>query len=74
MSRITSTACDFCGKKKEQTNHWWVLAIVIDNGGRRSLVISDNCGVVHDGQSDACGEKCVSIGVSRFLDHGDLAG
>jgi hypothetical protein len=69
MSERTMTVCDFCGVAKKDSNHWWTLALF-----RKQLYIAHFGDVEHTNadHKDACGENCIQIGVSRFLDHDDL--
>ena len=74
MSQFTSTRCDFCGTVKKESNHWWLLwtseadpgQLVIGIGGQRDALLASEM------FADACGEKCVQVGVQRFLAKGKL--
>ena len=65
MSSETITRCDFCGKVKGETNHWWTLWL---QEGR--LVVSTYTEIGHS--KDACGMQCVTQAVARFLNHRSL--
>ena len=76
--RETSVKCDFCGKQKGATNHWWIVQILDvgfshQSGGVFQLTSEKNRTSLADSDwKDACGEKCVSTAVSRYLATGTL--
>ena len=69
MAIVQNTICDFCGKIKGETNHWWtVLLRPAVLSGKPEIAIFERTG----GGKDACGHQCVTQAVARFLDHGSL--
>jgi len=76
VTSVISTLCDFCGTAKGSTNRWWVLVVHEHKGSLEILhpevLHPDDRPAVGD-QSDACGEKCVLVGVQRFMKSGDIS-
>jgi hypothetical protein len=60
----TSAICDFCGKVKGETNHWWCVSLI--RNGEDLRIIKHWYGHDH-GVKDACSESCVTKAVSRFM-------
>lgn len=74
MARVTIFKCDFCGAEKKETNHWWDVFIEegAPSAGASHLEVHPFDPEAEDQHKIACGEKCVCIGVSRFLSLGRL--
>lgn len=66
MSTQNIVRCDFCGKQKQEVNHWFRVTVQL-----RTFMVN----AAEDGLAglDACGQECVVKALSRFLDHGDLS-
>jgi len=77
----TQTICDVCGAVKKETNHWWnvevISADIVEScfGGKTIVTLAIRAydrEVARGDAKDACGEKCVTVLVSRFMATGSL--
>lgn len=73
MAKTTVYSCDVCGAQKKATNHWWDAYVEGTSLGP-SLHIAPFDATVEDDHQTACGERCVHVLVSRFLETGDIEG
>ena len=68
MSEIKTVKCDFCGAIKGKTNHWWIIWVSSEGAGALVIEKANEQRIrVKLDPSDACSEKCVTVGVSRYL-------
>jgi hypothetical protein len=68
MRVATPYRCDYCGKRKENTNHWWLVFPV---EGDLGLVLqihpwSDELAAQRE-QGHVCSQACVVTALSKFM-------
>jgi len=68
--------CDGCGAVKQQTNHWWIIESLVAGREENAKSYLQIRPWEQDWQNndakDVCGERCVSIFVSRWVATGYL--
>jgi hypothetical protein len=74
-----SFTCDICGRKKGESNHWWMISLgevpCFEEGqpNQRFTLMpwnpadSQNTGFYH-----VCGEGCAMQAMERFMTHGTI--
>ena len=63
MSRPVQIVCDGCGKVKQQSNHWWIVAVE----PQALLVASDDLRPQIQAQFDFCGTECALKFISEHM-------
>ncbi len=70
LERDNAPFCTICRRRKQQTNHWWLIVLECMNAGIHFVHWDEEVARVADGC--ACGEACSHIALSRWMETGTL--
>ncbi len=74
-----SFTCDICGRKKLESNHWWMLVLgdvpCFEEGQPRQRFTLMPWNKAESGNAEfyhLCGQGCAMQAMERFMNHGSI--
>ncbi len=72
MSQRIIQVCDICGTVKQETNHWFKVAVISEGQSPMFVTIPASMEIAAKDVKDVCGQQHAQTLYSRYLDHGTI--